>query len=634
MTPRRTLALTLLFVFCTAGCDVLGPVQSGDAGSDSGNAGSDGGDIGSDGGDIGSDGGDAESDTGPVPNDTAPPDASPTSSTRATVDEEGGTVALGEDVELVIPPGALPSSTDIRIRRTDREAPSKYREAGPVYRFEPSGLQFERPALLRIRHGADSRQMGVFGSTDDGEVFRQVASSNPTADRVLARVTHFSFYFPALRFDCPCKPELQVCLKQTCRVKLPHCADGQQDGAETDVDCGGPFCEPCKPGEACRSDRDCSTDKCGADGTCRNCTDGEKRPLQMPCGYTGEGTLAEVCRSGTWERECSEDRFKSCKGILNAHPNTSSGIYTIDPDGPSGAHKPFETYCEMELDGGGWTLVGVVSDDGDDHWTMENRDYWTTDDSTFGSVQALDHDYKNPGIQTVPMQDVLFRHTTEGNCGQVPRANATLCTKGSAPNCAQCFNPPTGACASPGPQSKWTNWAAYHGVSTGVPTLGARIASPEWAYPVCPADKSTFQTQRGYPMSAGTISDNGCGATGVDEKVPQLCETDLYFNLNDLEAYKARRDAGKHLCKNKTTTELLETDHNGAVFGPTWNVGRNHETTFDDPALVGLGPQNWRCSGCGKWKDVETCHLGFATPLRLNTGAKGNAENYMQIFVR
>ena len=43
-------------------------------------------------------------------------------------------------------------------------------------------------------------------------------------------------------------------------------------------------------------------------------------------------------------------------------------------------------YCVMDetYDGGGWTLVAVSSDDGQDmEWN--NRNYWDTDTTTFGS---------------------------------------------------------------------------------------------------------------------------------------------------------------------------------------------------------------------------------------------------------
>lgn len=38
---------------------------------------------------------------------------------------------------------------------------------------------------------------------------------------------------------------------------------------------------------------------------------------------------------------------------------TGSGIYRIDPDGRSGPIQPFDVYCDMDTNGGGWTIVKI-----------------------------------------------------------------------------------------------------------------------------------------------------------------------------------------------------------------------------------------------------------------------------------
>ena len=98
--------------------------------------------------------------------------------------------------------------------------------------------------------------------------------------------------------------------------KTPTCSDMAKNGSETDVDCGG-SCIKCASGKACVKGGDCQTGYCGMN----------------------------VCAVGP-----------SCLAIKQSEPMSASGVYQIDPDGV-GPVAPFNVYCDMTTDGGGWTLV-------------------------------------------------------------------------------------------------------------------------------------------------------------------------------------------------------------------------------------------------------------------------------------
>jgi len=46
----------------------------------------------------------------------------------------------------------------------------------------------------------------------------------------------------------------------------------------------------------------------------------------------------------------------SCAHVLADDPSATTGVYTLDPDGP-GAAPGYDAWCDMDSDGGGWTLV-------------------------------------------------------------------------------------------------------------------------------------------------------------------------------------------------------------------------------------------------------------------------------------
>lgn len=102
------------------------------------------------------------------------------------------------------------------------------------------------------------------------------------------------------------------------------CGNGVQDGSETDVDCGGPDCWLCTPGQGCGEDLDCSTLFCDG-GRCAAtaCDDGLRNgresgrdcggPDCSPCEDGLGCILAEDCRSGICREgicappDCTED---------------------------------------------------------------------------------------------------------------------------------------------------------------------------------------------------------------------------------------------------------------------------------------------------------------------------------------
>ena len=274
--------------------------------------------------------------------------------------------------------------------------------------------------------------------------------------------------------DCVSK----ICRSRTCVA--PTCSDGIRNGDETDPDCGGPSCDPCGIDANCNADTDCASGVCGGpDGaTCITCREGETRTSDKSCGIKDRGKVTQECVDHTWkDRDCQGGWYANCREIAKDRPNATTGQYTIDPDGPSNAtHAPRKVQCQMDKDGGGWTLVAVVSDDGQDNWTMGNKAYWTTDKTTFGSLQKLNRDYKNEGIQILPFSDIMFAHSPSGT------------------------------------------WAAYYRVGDGQQTLGQVINV--WAHPTC----LQFLAGHSHAPQAGNIKRQG-----------KICETDLYFNLGDFD---------------------------------------------------------------------------------------------------
>lgn len=152
-----------------------------------------------------------------------------------------------------------------------------------------------------------------------------------------------------------------------------------------------------------------------------------------PCDAAGLGRIyydtatssLTVCDGTAWVRSASEppgtqaNPAASCLEISLAAPNFADGVYWLDPDGPGTGVAPFDAWCEMDIDDGGWTLVAFLarSIDGE-NWAYGSA-LWTgstprnPEQLTSVALASTDTaDMKGEGYHTVPGTELLFHCST------------------------------------------------------------------------------------------------------------------------------------------------------------------------------------------------------------------------------
>ncbi len=176
--------------------------------------------------------------------------------------------------------------------------------------------------------------------------------------------------------------------------------EGCDDGNDEDTDACTNACQEAicgdgilGPGELCDDGNDNDADECSNSCALASCGDGVVQDgeecddgnventddclntcLIASCGDSVIQEGVEECDDGNAENNdaCLETCTipRTCKDILNQVQNPPSTLYQIDPDG-TGDNTPFEVFCDMGADGGGWTLLGRTIKTG---LTAEERD--------------------------------------------------------------------------------------------------------------------------------------------------------------------------------------------------------------------------------------------------------------------
>jgi hypothetical protein len=107
----------------------------------------------------------------------------------------------------------------------------------------------------------------------------------------------------------------------------PTCLDLVRNGAETDVDCGGPACLACTTGQLCAANRDCASGTCGAAGRCLAPT-GAACLTNGSCGsdFCVDGVCCDTACAGLCQACSIAKKGSGAEGACGLIP------YGMDPD--------------------------------------------------------------------------------------------------------------------------------------------------------------------------------------------------------------------------------------------------------------------------------------------------------------
>ena len=177
----------------------------------------------------------------------------------------------------------------------------------------------------------------------------------------------------------------------------PHTVDTDTHGSDMWTDAAGQVTTPGKVGIGTES----PVSVLDVNGGVRIAND------LSPCASENAGTIRfnvssfQGCNGVEWvqlsDLPPAAPDPATCSAVLSSDPSATDGVYTIDPDG-TGGNDPFDVFCDMSTDGGGWTIIFKSSDPA----------IWKTDSGTPGTGE-WSQDFS--GI-TFPMDELMLNQVT------------------------------------------------------------------------------------------------------------------------------------------------------------------------------------------------------------------------------